>query len=272
MPSLAELQERRAYELRLTPDRALQTLDEGEEFLRDRGLLTRTADSALPSLYEACHEDPYKPGSRGFGEWPATKWPWFGKLADRDGVFALKVHRGKHVLVTDEVAGLLDPILRDEIERMRGADPDWALVLDHLAAAGPSELEDLEEELGLKPKALKSIRSPLERCGAIVSRSFAVSTAGGDGHVHTSELLRWDHVYEQPAGGSADVGPLVVRAVRAAVVAPEREIPRWFSWSWRWRPGVIDELVADGALVRPEPGWISAAETASWRAPARPGP
>jgi hypothetical protein len=197
---LAELQERRAYELRLTPDRALQTIDEAEEFLHDRGLLTRTADSALPSLYEACHEDPYKPGSRGFGEWPATKWPWFGELADRDGVYALKVHRGKHVIVTEEVARLLDPILRDEIERMRAAAPDWALLLEHLAAAGPSELGDLEEELGYRRKELKAIRSPLERCGAIVSRSFAVSTSGGDGHLHTSELLRWDQVYPEPAG------------------------------------------------------------------------
>jgi hypothetical protein len=54
--TLAELEERRARECRLTPVRALETLDDAEEFLRDRGLLTRTGDSALPSLFEACHE------------------------------------------------------------------------------------------------------------------------------------------------------------------------------------------------------------------------
>ena len=59
MQTLAELQERRAFECRLTPDRALQTLDEAEDFAHDRALLTRTADSALPSLFEACHEEPY---------------------------------------------------------------------------------------------------------------------------------------------------------------------------------------------------------------------
>ena len=53
MTTLAELEERRAYECRLTPDRALDTFDEAEEFLRDRGLLTRIGDSALPSLFEA---------------------------------------------------------------------------------------------------------------------------------------------------------------------------------------------------------------------------
>src|SRR5439155_6214121 len=104
MTRLQELEKRRAHECRLTPDRALRTLDEAEAFLRDRGLLTRTADSALPSLYEACHEDPYAPGRGGFGEWPATKWPWFGELADRAGAYSLKVHRGKSLLVTSETA------------------------------------------------------------------------------------------------------------------------------------------------------------------------
>src|SRR5205823_509317 len=157
MSRLQELQERRANECRLTPDRALRTIDEAEAFLRDRGLLTRTADSALPSLYEACHEDPYAPGRGGFGEWPATKWRWFGELADREGMQRLNVHhRGKNLLVTAEVAALFDPICRSEIERM-SAVPEWARVLDHLAAAGPSETEDLKVELGLKPKELKGI-------------------------------------------------------------------------------------------------------------------
>ena len=73
--SLTELRERRGFQCRLTPDRVLGSVDEAEVFLRDRGLLTRTADCALPSLYEACHEDPYKIGGAGFAAWPATKWP-----------------------------------------------------------------------------------------------------------------------------------------------------------------------------------------------------
>ena len=262
MDALAELMERRDLELRLTPDRALDTIDEAEEFLRDRGLLTRSADSALPSFFEACHEDPYKPGAGGFGEWPATKWPWFGELADREGVYALKVHRGKHLLVTEEVARLLDPILRAEIERMRSASADWALLLDHLAGAGPSKLEDLQEELGLRPKDLKATRLPLERCGAVVSRSYKVSSSDG-GHVHTSQLARWDQVYPKAVGGEVDLKPLVVAGLRAAVVAEERELPRWFSWQWYWQPGLIDMLVDEGRLWRPEPGWVSAAGTAS---------
>jgi len=93
--SLTGLRERRAFWCRLTPGRALRSLAEAEVFLRDRGLLTRTAGCALPGLYEACHEDRYKPASRGFAAWPAAKWPWFGELAGRGYVVAA-VHRGKN--------------------------------------------------------------------------------------------------------------------------------------------------------------------------------
>src|SRR5438105_4785466 len=119
MATLPELQERRAFECRLTPDRALASPDDTEAFLRDRGFLTRTPDSALPSFFAACHEEQYKPGAGGFGSWPATKWPWYEDVARRPDVFALKIHRGKHVLLSGESAALVDPILRAEVERMR---------------------------------------------------------------------------------------------------------------------------------------------------------
>jgi hypothetical protein len=251
--SLTELRERRAFECRLAPDRALRTLDEAEAFLRDRGLLTRTADSALPSLYEACHEDPYKPGNPGFATWPATKWPWFGELAGR-GHLQAAVHRGKSLLVTGAVARLVNPICRAEIARMRAADAGWARLLDHLAAAGPASIEDLAMELKLKRQELRSLRAPLERCGAIVSRSQQVTA--GQGHSHSSELARWDQAH--PGMGDADADPgralkdLVAAGVRAAVVAPERELRRWFSWQWYWTDTLIDDLVRESRLRRIE--------------------
>src|SRR5438105_10015206 len=245
--SMEELRERRAFECRLTPDRALQSLDEAEEFLLDRGLLTRTADSALPSLFEACHEEPYAPESPGFGQWPRTNYPWFGELGAR-GYPVVAVHCGKNVLATPETVRLLDPICRAELERL--ADD---VLLRHLAEAGPSELDDLQLELGLKPKELKQLRAPLERCGAVVSRSIVYE----EPHRHTSELSRWDHVVPEPLEGGG-LGELVVAGVRAAVLAPEGEVPRWFSWRWYWEDDLLDRLVAEGRLVRPEDGWLAA--------------
>jgi hypothetical protein len=246
--TLAELEERRAYECRLIPGRALETLDEADGFLRDRGLLTRTADSALPSLFEACHEEPYARESPGFGQWPATKFPWFGQLGAR-GHLVLAVHRGKSLLVTGEVAALLDPICRAELARMEAADEEWARLLNHLVEAGPSELGDLQTELSLTPKELKSLRSPLERCGAIVARPIVYE----DPHRHTSVLARWDQAHPEPSGGDDPgraLGELVCAGVRAAVVASEPELTRWFSWRWYWDDSLVDELVDTGRLAR----------------------
>ena len=263
MESLSELLERRDFECRLTTDRALGSLDEAEAFLRDRALLTRTADCALPSLYEACHEPAYRPGTAGFGSWPATKWPWFGALTER-GHLCVAVHRGKNLLVSAEAAALLNPICRAETDRMRAENPGWRRLLDHLARVGPSTTEDLRTELSLKRQELKALRSPLERCGVIVARSVAMTSGrnhgdgdgsdGGDGHRHDSELSRWDQAYQGPPAASSDpaeaLAELVVAGVRAAVLAPEPELRRWFSWPWYWADTLVDDLVRAGRLRR----------------------
>jgi len=253
---LANLQAQRADACRLTPDRALETLDEAAAFLRERGLLTRTTCCSLPSLFEACHEEPYAPDKPGFGRWPRTKWSWSFALPRRPGVYALKIHhRRKTLYVTEEVARLIDPIVRDELERMRGADPDWALVLDHLAGAGPSTSDDLKTELGLKPKELKAILYPLELCGTIVGRAIEPTE---EGMVEGFEYARWDDVFPDPAPRVDAPAQLIVAGVRAAVLASEREVAGWFPGKWRLERGLVDRLVSEGRLERPSPGWLAA--------------
>jgi hypothetical protein len=253
--ALGELQERRAFLCRLTPDRALETIEDAEDFLCDRGMLTRTTDSSLPSLFEACHEDPYAPDKPGFGQWPKTKWSWSFVLPTRPNVYALKIHhRRKTLYVSDEIARVLDPILRAEIERMT-QNPEWALLLDHLADAGPSTADDLKTELGLRPTDLKKILYPLELCGVIVNRAIDPRK---DGEVEGFEYLRWDQLFSETTNGDSRIDNFVVAAVRAAVVATEREVPKWFAWRWRFEDDLLDHLVSEGRLVRPEPGWIAA--------------
>jgi hypothetical protein len=260
--ALGELQDRRAFLCRLTPDRALETIEDAEDFLRVRGMLTRTTDSALPSLFEACHEDPYAPDKPGFGQWPKTKWSWSFVLPTRPNVYALKIHhRRKTLYVSEEVARLLDPILRAEIERM-SENPDWALLLDHLADAGPSTADDLKTELGLRPTDLKKLLYPLELCGVIVNRAVAPRE---DGEVEDFEYVRWDQLKSLTPTGSDPLkafDDLIVAAVRAAVVATEREAPKWFSWRWRFDDDLLERLISEGRLVRPERGWIAAPASA----------
>lgn len=252
---LAELEARRAYECRLTPDRALETPADAEAFLRDRGMLTRTADCALPSLFGACHEKPYQADSRGFGSWPKTKYPWFWELSQLDGIHELAIHRGKSMLLTAEVAALADPICRAELDRCAADGQDGATLLRHLGDAGPSELEDLKVELGWSASRLRSARSPLERVGAVVSHGVTLP-ARGRGHVHSSVLARWDQAFPEPSGDGG-LDELVAAGVRAAVVAPEPELRRWFSWAPLWDDGLVDRLVTQGSVERPAPGWVS---------------
>ena len=51
---------------------------------------------------------------------------------------------------------------------------------------------------------------------------------------------------------------LVAAGVRAAVVAPEPELRRWFSWQWYWTDSLVEDLVADGRLRRAD-GHVTAA-------------
>jgi hypothetical protein len=194
----------------LPPDRALESPEEALEFLSNRGMLTRTPDPALPSLFEACHEEPYAAGSRGFGSWPATKYPWYFELAERPNVHELKTHNGKSILLTDENLVLVDSICRSELARMEGV-AKWAPLLAHLTAAGPSTVADLKTELGLSPRELKSLRAPLEQCGAIVTRNLRVELPKG-GHTHTSELVHYDQAYPYRRG-EGGIEDLLVAAV-----------------------------------------------------------
>jgi hypothetical protein len=243
---LQELQERRDYECRLTPDRALETNDEAAAWIEERGLVEITPCCSLPSLHTACHEEPYRPGGRGFAAYPRTKYPWGFELGDRPEIHALQIHRGKRLLVAARVAALVDPLAR---AALGAAEGDQRRLLEHLAAAGPSTPDEINEETGLDAQRL---RRPLERVAALVSRGIVVETPRR-GHRHTSELRRWDQVFREQPSGRAGLEELVVAAVRAAVLVPEREIGRWFSW----RLEIIPEQ-----LERPAPGWLAAPPSA----------
>jgi hypothetical protein len=255
--ALSELRARRVDACRLDPGRALRSLDDAAAFLGDRGILTRTADCSLPSLFEACHQPPYRAGRGGFADWPATAYPWFWELARRDGVHELGVHNGKKVLVTAAVAALADPVCRSELARAETEDGDPAVLLAHLRAAGPSALDDLKVELEWDAARLRRARRPLERTGALVSHGVTLP-AGAAGHTHSSVLARWDQAFPQPSPGGS-LAEVIVACVRAAVVVAEDEPARWFSWRPQPDAALIDALVGAGRLRRPAPGWLSLA-------------
>ena len=115
-PELTALQAERSRACRLTPDAALADVAEAAAWVHERGIVTITPDCSLPSLFLACQEPPYRPGSRGFGLWPRTKYPWAVELTAHPGIHALKIHRGKRVLVSGALAVKLDPLCRAAVQ------------------------------------------------------------------------------------------------------------------------------------------------------------
>ena len=261
-PTLAELRARRAQECRLTKDRALETLEDAEAFLRDRRVLTQTRDSSLPSLFAATHEAPYALGKAGFGSWPKTKWTWGGELASRPHVQPVKVHKGKLLLLSAEGAAVIDPLCRDAIARAEDGElgEDAAAILRRLKAAGPSSADDVRNELGLETKAFRAAREKLEREGALVSRSLeGGSPAAGEApqvHRHGSTLARWDQSFTQRRKAPLEraLDDLVLLGIRAAVVVQEDEPLGWFTWPVP--RDTVRRLLAAGKLVRPAAGWV----------------
>jgi hypothetical protein len=244
----AKLERRRAQLCRLTPARALATLEEAELFLLDRGMLTLTADSALPSLFGATHEQPFAQGKRGFGAYPKTKWWWAGALGQLPGVVPTKLHRGKSLYLSQRVAGIVDPLCRAELAAAASGElgESCRRIVEHLETAGPSLLEELKDELGLDARKLRAARQKLEARGAVSSASVRLSTDSGS-HTHSSRVTRWDQLVPASQATTAEaLAELAVAGVHAAVLAPRAEVARWFAW--RVDAPTIDELVESGRL------------------------
>jgi hypothetical protein len=251
MLSEVELDAMRAYACRLDPERALESFEQAEAWVRDRGVVEGTGHCSLPSLHVAIHEPPYDRRSRGFGLYPATKWWWGGTLAARPGLWRLKIHCGKSLLVRADIAGHAAPLARSALaDAESGAAGELERrLLEHLAENGPAEVGDLRAELGVQAGPLRRARERLERVAAVVSRPVVLEP-----HGHSSVLLRWDQAFTDPAGEGVE--ELLVAFVRAAVVVPEREVARWLSWPLP--AGTVERLVEAGRLRRAPDGRISA--------------
>jgi len=150
----------------------------------------------------------------------------------------------------------IDPLARAALVEADAAGDDGSRLLRHLRSAGPSKLDDLKDELGLAAPAMRKVREKLEAIGAVVSRDTVVEDAKG-AHRHTSELARWDQVWNKPWKANQDqaLAELVLIGVRAAVLAHQDEVAKWFSWPVEWP--LLADLIATRRLQRPGPGYLA---------------
>jgi hypothetical protein len=247
--AISILERRRVDLCRLIPARALTILEDAEQFVGERGLLTLMPDSALPSLFGATHEEPYAPGKPGFGSYPKTKWWWGGALGDRPNVIPSRLHRGKTLFLSRQTAAIVDPLCRDELQAATAGQLGETVrrIVEHLDQAGPSLLDELKLELGLGTEEMRSARQKLETRGAVCSVGVRLTGEGGS-HTHSSKLSRWDQLVG-PSNVTTDqaLRDLAVAGVHAAVIAPRAEVGRWFAW--QIGAGLVDGLIAEGRLM-----------------------
>lgn len=247
--AISTLERRRLDLCRLIPARALDSLEEAEQFVGDRGLLTLMPDSALPSLFGATHEEPYAPGKPGFGSYPKNKWWWGGALGGRPSVIPTRLHRGKTLFLSRRTAAIVDPLCRVELEAATAGELGETArrIVEHLGQAGPSLLDELKLELGLGTAEMRAARQKLELRGAVCSVGVRLSSDGGT-HTHSSKLSRWDQLLG-PSTATPDqaLRDLAVAGVGAAVIAPRGEVGRWFAWRIS-REG-LDALIAEERLI-----------------------
>ncbi len=73
------------------------------------------------------------------------------------------------------------------------------------------------------------------------------------GHLHSSELARYDQIVPEPLSDQdipRALEEIIIAGVRAAVIAQERELRRWFSWKWYFPPDLVERLVDTHRLSR----------------------
>ena len=246
--SLTELQERRAFQCRLMPGRALRSLEEADAFLRDRGLLDAHGGLRVAELVLGV--------PRGSVQ---ARQPGFRHVASDEMAVVRRAGRAR-------LPGHRDP--RQEPARDRRgvhAPPDLPCGDRTHARCGPRLGRSCWtiRRRGTIQHRRRQVRPSGSRAGAEVAAGTAGAVrrdhralAAGDrrGTPASSELVRWDQAY--PGTGGTDANPgqalkdLLAAGVRAEVVAPEPELRRWFPWQWYWTDTLVDDLIRQGRLRR----------------------
>lgn len=244
-PRLDALQARRLRLHRLDPSRPLRDARAAAAFVRERQMVLSTGRSSLPALSEAIA------GRALAGSWMAH--PEAGRihkiLADlrKHDFISAPLVLGKDVL--------MHPALGPAVERVASDRERRAQVRRRLPPLARRLLEAVEtkgrvrmDHWGPPAARARPARVLLER--ELLVAGSEMHTEGG---YHTVILRPWrtGRIGSRFGSQSRRLGydeaadTLIVAGVRSAVVAPEREVRRWFVF----RDDRVNALLAQGALL-----------------------
>jgi hypothetical protein len=247
---IARLEERRAIEHRLT-GKPMRDGRQVNAFIRDRRVVMWTGKAAVPSLSNAIAGRELK------GSWMANPevhliYRLSGKLDD--GVLGAPLILGKRALLDPSLAPALYGLAGDPraIARRRSKlTPAASELIALVEAAGEVRMDELPGET----KQLRKARVELEV--AFLLYTYDIHTDRG---AHTSVALPWSDSpaaascrQDQPQSFGTAAVDLVAACLRSAVLAPEREVRKWFDGA----SAALDTLITSGTVARLSEGKTS---------------
>ena len=245
---LKRAQDLREKEHRLQPSLRLRTIDEIQEFVHAKGLVSVLGGNELPSVISAILGREWKPSRKGFTSW--EEW-WSIKISGQNAGHALgqldrakdiistRIFRNSKTLVSQSLWPILNPIVKRHLDLavkhkiLSGLEWKILKVLDD---NGPTRTDHLRSRLKLQGKTHTSrfhrALSKLENYALILG----YEDPHPERHLHANIWQPWTMrvspgVKGKPRLAYGDaVMELFAKTLDAAILAPEKEVEKWFQW------------------------------------------
>jgi hypothetical protein len=236
---IAELETRRLREHRLIGV-AMRDVRQLTAFVQERRIVLLTGKAAIPNMADAIAGRPLR------GSWMANpEVHLIYRLTSRlQGFLGAPLILGKSTTVDPALAPALYSLAADPARRQdaRGRlSLDAARLLELVAQRGAVRMDAID----LPTKQSRKARVELER--EFLVHSYDIHTDRG---AHTSVIEEWEMspLAKELAGTELSslehaVDTLVHAGLRSAVLAPEREVRKWFEGA----SGALDRLVNSGS-------------------------
>lgn len=243
---LKKANEIRVRDHRLKPSLRLRTKEDAIGFIHDRGLVSFLGGNELPSFISAVLGRSWKPSKKGFTTW--NEW-WSvkisgqpiarasGEIEARNDILASRLFRRTKTLVSNKVWPSLDPVVRHQRELLERGEILSGLerrLLRTIEQEKSIRTDHLRKTLRLEAKENNSrfhrALTNLENYSLIVG----VEDPRPEHHLHANLWQTWESKTsgEKRAQLSYEDGlaELLEITINASVLAPEKEVAKWFPW------------------------------------------
>ncbi|MBI4859448.1 MAG: hypothetical protein HY815_04200 [Candidatus Riflebacteria bacterium] len=255
-----EAQERQDRLHRRRPELKIHGAAQARVMVQELGMVSVNAATELPNLVDPIIGRRASGAERVYTE-PATVLKgWLPSiLADAD-IIQLKLFRQEATLVVRQLWPQVHPVARHFGGQGRDAEllsPMGRKFLGVLDRQGPMRLDRLKKELGVRTvgdsKAFKLAREELENYCLIVSWDDPANPKDSQGVIwETCDRFASRNVDARlvPRSLEESWAGLAQAALRAAVMAPEKGVARWFPWDRSTARTALEHLLSRGAATR----------------------